>query len=307
MEITLRARQDTSTSTLDSDKSSDVTQSKPQANPLSAPVSGPAVRTEPKKVRVRASETANERTFGWWVSLRLIRRTGQLLPLRIYHRYLLSCALWHIPLFTYEIAMFLMNYGKWAALFEVFFSVGLLSNGLAVLILLRGLPDSLTPNMEMAANAAMSSFFFFYHAVMCYTTAESTLRILLWGPMLILTNAGAVLLTFATACVSFTIEFIIRAVTWRLCPLEYRIDNHQLRIRTFSLAEASRESAATQLCTPCMKPFREDGLEEERLLMMPCGHVFHEDCITRRLSDIWTCPVCFRLLNPDKFERVSLK
>lgn len=51
-------------------------------------------------------------------------------------------------------------------------------------------------------------------------------------------------------------------------------------------------------CAICLEGFDEDGADR-KAVQLPCGHVFHSDCIIAWIdSGKSTCPVCKRLINP---------
>ena len=52
----------------------------------------------------------------------------------------------------------------------------------------------------------------------------------------------------------------------------------------------SKAEKCKKSCCICLHEM--DNSSEKKIMALPCGHIFHEDCINQWISKKPTCPVC---------------
>lgn len=66
-------------------------------------------------------------------------------------------------------------------------------------------------------------------------------------------------------------------------------DDHH---KSFQVDELASVDCEIGLCIVCMEGFERCGVDNDHGKKMPCGHVFHANCLTKWLSMRNSCPLC---------------
>lgn len=61
---------------------------------------------------------------------------------------------------------------------------------------------------------------------------------------------------------------------------------------TLQISGDEDEDNSTNVCTVCMEGFKSSSGGEGEGKIIPCGHVYHVDCIAQWLSLYTSCPLC---------------
>eukprot|EP00929_Paragymnodinium_shiwhaense_P053011 TRINITY_DN26545_c0_g2_i1.p1 TRINITY_DN26545_c0_g2~~TRINITY_DN26545_c0_g2_i1.p1 ORF type:complete len:370 (+),score=60.43 TRINITY_DN26545_c0_g2_i1:80-1189(+) len=112
-------------------------------------------------------------------------------------------------------------------------------------------------------------------------------------------------LTFAFLSGSLA-GMVVLLLCWNPCMQGYKFGLqllHRRKVRRLvpmlRHVELTQEQLPTEdtLCAVCLSTVREDVAQMNGLLVLPCGHVFHHDCIYPWFEERLSCPTCTRKIS----------